>query len=111
MFARDGEEVYLALVHDVFGHWTLAKGKLEDGEGAEDGMVREIKEEIGLDVTIRRKLGENEYVASHPEKGKFRKHVTYFLAESPFVDITLEEKGGIDYAKWVKLAEIIALNF
>ena len=110
VFARDGEEVYLALVHDVFGHWTLSKGKLEDGESAEDGMVREIKEEIGLDVIIKQRLGENEYVASHPEKGKYRKHVTYFLAESLFVDITLEKKGGLDDAKWFKLVDILGLN-
>src|SRR6185369_7957917 len=29
VYARDGEEIYLALVHDVFGRWTLSKGKIE----------------------------------------------------------------------------------
>jgi hypothetical protein len=23
--------MYLALVHDIFGHWTLSKGKIEEG--------------------------------------------------------------------------------
>ena len=111
VYAKDGEDIYLALVHDVFGRWTLSKGKIEAGEKVEDGMIRDIKEEIGLDVKIKEKLGENEYIAYHPEKGKTKKHVTYFLAESKFTDLTLEAKGGLDDAKWFKLSDILDLNF
>lgn len=111
VYAREGEDVYVALVHDVFGHWTLPKGGIEDAETAEEGTSREIKSELGLTATVREKLGDNEYVASNPEKGKIRKHVTYFLMESPFTDIRLEEKGGLDDARWFKLADILDLNF
>jgi transcription antitermination protein NusB len=116
VFARDGDDIYLALVHDVFGRWTLSKGKIGDrpetvGESAEMGTIREIKEELGLDIKIREKLGENEYLAYHPEKGKTKKHVTYFLAESDFVDIQRESKGGLDDARWFKLSDILDLNF
>ena len=27
VYAKHGGEIYLALVHDIFGHWTLAKAK------------------------------------------------------------------------------------
>ena len=116
IYAKSGSDVYVALVHDVFGHWTLSKGKIGDreeikNESVEDGTVREIKEELGLDITIQEKLGENEYIASDPEKGKKRKHVHYFLAESPYIEITPEKKGGLDDAKWFKLADILDLNF
>lgn len=111
VFAREGETVYVALVHDVFGHWTLPKGGIKEDESVEEGTKREIKQEINLSVTIKDKLGENEYVATTPEKGKIRKHVTYFLAESPFEDIKLEEKGGLDDARWFKLSDILDLNF
>ena len=116
VYAKQGADVYIALVHDIFGHWTLSKGKIGDNptiadESVEVGTVREIKEELGLDITIKQKLGENEYVASDPTVGKKRKHVTYFLAESKFKDITLEKKGGLDDAKWFKLADILDLNF
>ncbi|MBP9759927.1 MAG: transcription antitermination factor NusB [Candidatus Pacebacteria bacterium] len=111
VFARVADNVYVALVHDVFGHWTLPKGGIEDVETAEEGVVREIKQELGLDTQVTEKLGENEYVASNPEKGKIRKHVTYFLLESEFSDIHLEEKGGLDDARWFKLADILELNF
>ena len=114
-FAQQGGKLHLALVHDIFGHWTLSKGKIADrpefvGENVEDGTKRRIKEELGLDLTLKEKLGENEYVASDPELGKKRKHVTYFLAESPFVPLQLEQKGGLDDAKWFSAEEVLELN-
>lgn len=116
VYAKQGSELYLALVHDIFGHWTLSKGKIGDApeianESVEDGTIREIKEELGLDIKIKEKIGENEYVASDPETGKKRKHVTYFLAESPFTEIKLEQKGGLDDAKWFKVKDALELNF
>ncbi len=116
VFARHEGNVYLALVHDVFGYWTLSKGKVGDSpetvnESVEEGTIREIKEELGLDITIKEKLDENTYMAYSPESGKKRKHVNYFLAESEFKDIVLEEKGGLDDAKWFKLKDILDLNF
>ena len=111
VYARDKGEIYLALVHDIFGHWTLSKGHIEDGESPEQGTIRELKEEINADIDIKEKLGENEYIASHPEKGKIRKHVVYYLAEAPFQELQLEEgKGGLDDARWFKATEIIDLN-
>jgi N utilization substance protein B len=117
VYAKHDGQYYLALVHDVFGHWTLSKGKIGDKpefakESVEEGTVREIKEEIGLDIVLKGKIGQNEYVASHPEKGKFRKRVTYFLAESEFTPLQLEQgKGGLDDAKWFRLQDILDLNF
>lgn len=111
VYARNGGEVYLALVHDIFGHWTLSKGKLIPEETPEDGVVRKIKEEIGLDITPIERLGENEYVASDPKEGKKRKHVIFFLAESPFMEVTLAKKGGLDDARWFKVKDAIDLNF
>lgn len=111
VYARQGEDVYLALVHDIFGHWTLSKGKLTPEETPEDGVVRKIKEEIGLTVAPESRLGENEYVASDPATGKKRKHVIYFLASSPFKEVELAKKGGLDDAKWFRLQDALELNF
>ncbi len=111
VYAMHEDTMYLALVHDIFGHWTLSKGKIEPGEEIQAGALRSIKEEIGLDIEIEKELGKNEYVASHPEKGKVRKQVTYFLAKAPYVNLTLEQKGGLDDAQWFKVADILELNF
>lgn len=111
VYAKDKDEVYLALIHDIFGHWTLTKGKLKEGEDLEEGTIRNVKDELGLNVKIKDKLDENTYVAFSPEAGKKKKHVTYFLVETKFSDIKLEEKGGLDDAKWFKLKDILELNF
>lgn len=103
--------MYLALVHDIFGHWTLSKGKIEEGEDLEMGAARALKSEIGLIIEVETELGKNEYVASHPEKGKIRKQVIYFLARAPYENLTLEQKGGLDAAQWFKVADILDLNF
>jgi N utilization substance protein B len=110
VYARDGADVYLGLVHDIFGHWTLSKGHYKDGEDDATAIARIVMEEIGLPITPGELLGENEYVASHPEKGKMRKYVSYFLCEAQYQEIKLMKTGGLDDAKWFKLAEIIDLN-
>ena len=40
------------------GYWALPGGRAEPGETVEQTVVREVKEETGLDVTIVRKIGE-----------------------------------------------------
>ncbi|MEI8269737.1 MAG: transcription antitermination factor NusB [bacterium] len=110
VYAKKGNEVYFALVHDVFGYWTLSKGRVEEGEDVEQGTIREIKEEIGIDIVIKEKLGENQYVASHPEKGKTLKKVVYFLAESEYKELQLEVSGGLDGARWFQFSEIPELR-
>jgi N utilization substance protein B len=106
---KDGN-VLFALVHDVFGYWTLPKGKVEINEDIKEGTKREIKEEIGLDIVIEEKLGENEYIATHPEKGKTFKKVVYFLAHSEYKELVLENSGGLDNARWFEISEIPELR-
>ena len=106
---RDGA-IMFALVHDVFGYWTISKGGMAEGENEEEATKREIKKEIGLDIAIEKKLGENEYVASHPEKGKSLKRVVYFLAKSPYRELVLEKSTGLDGARWFPIVAIPELR-
>jgi len=116
VYAKHAGDVYLALVHDIFGHWTLSKGKIGDkpefaNETIEEGTIREIKEEMGLDIKLIEKVGENEYVASDPKTGKKRKHVVYFLAEAPYGELNLKQTGGLDDARWFRMQDALELNF
>ncbi|MBU3968811.1 transcription antitermination factor NusB [Patescibacteria group bacterium] len=111
VYAKKENEIYFGFVHDVFGHWTLSKGKIEKEENEKEATIREIKEEINVDIKIKEKLGSNEYIASDPEKGKIRKQVVYFLAEAKYKELNLGKSGGLDDAKWFKLKEIVDLNF
>ncbi len=110
VYAYKNGDVLFALVHDVFGYWTLSKGRIEPNENIEKGTIREIKEEIGIDIKIIEKIGENEYVATHPETGKTLKKVVYFLAESEYHELILGESGGLDSARWFSLRELPELR-
>ena len=113
VYAKSDGETYLAFVHDIFGHWTISKGGIAQNEDAKVGAVREIKTEMGLDITIVEQIGINEYVAndSKIEGGKKKKHVTYFLAESPFTEVKKGPSGGIDDVQWFPLSAVGSLNF
>lgn len=111
VFARLETGIKFAMVHDIFGYWTLSKGSLEEGETADVAVIREVQEEIGVTVSIVKELGQNEYIANHPEKGRIRKRVTYFLAESPYNELKLEQdSGGLDDARWFTPDEIATLR-
>ena len=110
VYAKNDDEIYMAFVHDVFGHWTLSKGKIPEGD-IKAGTVAKVKEEMGIDVIIKEDLGNNEYIASDPELGKIRKQVHYFLAEAHFDELHIAKKPGLDDAKWFRLADILELNF
>lgn len=110
VYAKNNDgAVYFALVHDIFGKWTLSKGHLEDGLDIVDATVTRVREELGLPITIEEKLGENEYVAVNPEKTRVRKQVTYYIAQAPFQEIQFANEGGLDDAKWFPIQEIIEL--
>ncbi len=112
VFSKDDTgAIRFAMVHDVFGYWTLSKGGIDPELGEIEGTKKKIKEEIGIDITILEKLGENEYIAHHPEKGPIRKHVLYFLAQANYEPLTLKENpGGLDQVKWFEMQEVVDLT-
>jgi N utilization substance protein B len=110
VYAYHENKLHAALVHDVFGYWTLPKGKIEANEDEQAAATREIGEEIGISMTIEDKLGENQYIANKPEKGKVVKHVTYYLAHAEYKQLTLEQKGGLDDARWFPMNEVLGLR-
>ncbi len=111
LYATHEGQYYLALLHDVFGHWTLSKGHVLESESLTDAALRVVRQEIGLSGKVEDLIGKNEYVASHPEKGKIRKQVSFFLISTSFSNITLKKSGGLDDARWFKMKDILDLNF
>ena len=111
VYNRAPDGITLALVHDIFGYWTLSKGHIGDDEDLRIATAREVKEELSVDVEVTDDLGQNEYVASHPEKGKIRKQVHYFLAETKHKDdLKLTKQEGLDDARWFPLSDITSLK-
>jgi N utilization substance protein B len=110
VYAKNHGRIYLAFVHDVFGFWTLSKGRIEEGENEKEGATREVLEEIGIKVKVGDEVGRNEYIASDPERGKIRKQVAYFIAEANKDELKLKLTGGLDDAKWFEADDIVNLK-
>lgn len=104
---QENGNLYLALVHDIFGYWTLSKGHLEENEDAKTGAIREVGEELGIkNLETLEEIATNEYVASDPETGLVRRQVVYFLAKTSDKELHLSSTGGLDDAKWFTADEL-----
>jgi 8-oxo-dGTP diphosphatase len=55
ILSHDG--ILLSLRSDLQG-WELPGGTLEEGEGFEEGLLREVREETGLEVEVERHVGD-----------------------------------------------------
>jgi len=111
VFRKANSHAAFALVHDVFGYWTLAKGSPKEGEILEDAVLRKVREEEGLiNTKIVEKLGENEYVAHDPDKGNVRRGVVYFLVKTSDSELQLGSTGGLDDVRWFPELELAELK-
>jgi 8-oxo-dGTP diphosphatase len=86
------------------GYWALPGGRMDPGETIEQTIVREVKEETGLDVTIVRKVGD--YV----EKGvkddvEYEYYPTCFVVKSVGGEI-INQESEIQEIKLFKINEL-----
>lgn len=85
----------ILLIHQQKGHWGFPKGHVENGETEEMTALREIKEEVGLDVDID--TGFREVTRYSPYPGVI-KDVVYFVARVSGSDrIKLQPEEVIAY--------------
>lgn len=72
------------------GYWALPGGRMDPGETVEQTIVREVKEETGLDVAIVRKIGE--YVEVGVKDGvEYEYYPTCFLVKKITGEIRKQE--------------------
>ena len=72
------------------GYWALPGGRVDPGETVEQTIVREVKEETGLDVTIERKIGE--YIEQGVKDGvEYEYYPTCFLVKPVDGEIKKQE--------------------
>lgn len=96
------------LLKDMNGAWTFPKGLIDDGETPEKACVREVKEEVGLDVTISQRIDTIEYFFTRDEL--IYKTVDYFLCRYDGDAIpTPQKEEGITEVKWVPFEEAIKI--
>lgn len=108
-FVRDDEDRYLVLrraKEPCLGEWDLPGGFVEAGETPGDAIVRELREETGLEIGIERILGA--FTGQYGAGGKWTVDVG-FLARATGGAFRLDaEKSD---AAWLPLDELPRLAF
>ena len=85
------------------GKWEWPGGKVDPGEDFADAVVREVKEETGLDVAITALAGATEFEMP-------RAHVVLLCLEARLTGGQLELSAEHDAAEWVTFADFRSLN-
>ena len=85
------------------GYFEFPGGKQDKDETLEQTVIREIKEELNVDITVDRKLGEEYY-----SDEKINVHLHYFFCTIIKGDIVLKEH---EEAAWVSKEEFNKYKF
>jgi 8-oxo-dGTP diphosphatase len=83
------------------GKWNGPGGKVEPGETLEQAVIREVKEETGLDIKNLKKMAELEFYFINKEEWNQIAHV--YVTKDFTGDIQVSEEGEL---KWFKIKEI-----
>jgi len=88
------------------GLWDLPKGKLEEGESPEEGALREVKEECGIENLS---LGNHILDTFHTyHLGGFRilKRTFWYYMKSSDQNFVPQQEEGIEKVKWVPIKDL-----
>lgn len=91
------------------GRWSIPGGLVELGEQVQDAVVREVKEECGLDIEVERLMDVFDSI-TRDEKGRIQYQfvVVNFLAK--IEGGILKNADDVLEAKWVPLNEVEKYN-
>ena len=108
-----GRDKFLVIRHVIDGivYWDLPGGKIEYGEDPYETLVREVKEEIGLDVDIKKPVGMWWFIR---KKDKAQIVCTTFLCTAKNRKIKIRNMisgENIEEFKWLTKEEFLSESY
>jgi len=89
---------------DRYSHWELPGGKIEEGETAEQAAVREIHEELGVEVQLTKSLGSGEF-----EDNEHEYSYAWFQAVITKGNPEVKEPQTFDDLDYVEIENLMSL--
>ena len=105
----------ILLIHretESYNHWEIPGGKIEPNETAHTAAIRELQEELGLQVQIERELGRDSFtdndrqfsyvwwLATTTDKPRITE--SYLFSEWRYIDMHVLLAGGISLSEGAK---------
>jgi len=86
--------------------WDLPKGKLEKGEKAKAGAVREVEEECNIKVELGRKICNSWHTYSLNEKNILKKTIWYTMKSLDDSQMKPQKSEDIEEVRWLKTKDL-----
>ena len=89
------------------GKWDLPKGKIDPGETAEEGALREVEEECGINRLRIKNFFENSYHTYKLQGHRFLKITHWYTMNTGFTgELVPQEEENITEVKWVNFESL-----
>lgn len=105
------------LLSKQFGRYDLPGGGVDLGEDLKDGVIREVKEETGIDVSNPQIVAiENSFFhAAHSNKNSYHSILIYYRCDYVGGELSTDgfdehEKNYAELAEWIPLESIYSID-
>jgi ADP-ribose pyrophosphatase YjhB (NUDIX family) len=87
------------------GRWSLPGGKVEAGESLREAVVREVREEAGIDVDVDGLIGTAEWIVRNDD-GEIAYHYVILDYVCTARSTALKAGDDVSDARWVPVGEL-----